>query len=498
MRCRACDYTLFNLKARQCPECGAAFRPSDFEFVAEAVRFCCPHCDQAYFGTGERGHLVPPEFACVQCGQHVHMDDMVLRPAQGVSEAQAQAGVNPWLERARRGRLRAWFAVIGMAMTAPGKLMRATPETSSQAQAWWFAVLTTTVINIVAAAPILCVAIGMPLMIVGSRGQRGPSASWMASTVGLGMLLSLVGVIIASIVSIGLWALVVHGVLRLTGPCAHGLGRTCQAVCYSAGANALTAVPCMGQYFGWIWWVISAVLMVKEGQRVSGGRATLAVLAFPVVSIVVIVGVYGWIVVSSMNASAGRAAAAWPSSATASTDTRWLGQALLVYNGGFGGWPAHGIELINENHIGAAGVIVRGSATTELDVPVGDVSLAAFQYLPPNRRRQAAQALADALPRDVVAHRLGDFVFTYHGVDAKAAHPSLWLAVLWPDPGVSGQGPPVIVHMAQLDGAVKSVVAADFPRQLREQNQLRAQGGLPPLPDPALITHAAPARAGKP
>lgn len=80
MHCRNCDYALWNITSRECPECGTAFRPSDYEFVPQSLRFCCPHCDHPYFGTGDKGHIEPKSFACLRCGRPVSMDDMVLRP----------------------------------------------------------------------------------------------------------------------------------------------------------------------------------------------------------------------------------------------------------------------------------------------------------------------------------------------------------------------------------------------------------------------------------
>ena len=90
MRCWHCDYSLWNLKTQNCPECGAGFRPSDREFVANSVRFCCPHCDQAYYGTGPKGHLEPDRFDCVQCGKSITMDEMLLLPVEGLQGYQTQ------------------------------------------------------------------------------------------------------------------------------------------------------------------------------------------------------------------------------------------------------------------------------------------------------------------------------------------------------------------------------------------------------------------------
>lgn len=84
MNCKTCDYALWNLRTRVCPECGSSFNVADFEWRPGAVRFCCPHCNQAYYGTDAKGHLVPPEFECIACGQSITMEEMVLLPAEGV------------------------------------------------------------------------------------------------------------------------------------------------------------------------------------------------------------------------------------------------------------------------------------------------------------------------------------------------------------------------------------------------------------------------------
>ena len=170
MRCRECDYPLWNLATRQCPECGRAFKPSDEEFAPNQVRFCCPHCDIAYFGTTRRGHLEPAEFDCVKCGEHVHMDEMVLRPAEGVDEAATQPASVPWIDR-RNGIVRAWFAMIGRSMTAPGDLGRGLPSGSSIGQAWGYAALTWVIINVIGIAVPFAV-IGI-IATIGGDGAEG-------------------------------------------------------------------------------------------------------------------------------------------------------------------------------------------------------------------------------------------------------------------------------------------------------------------------------------
>src|SRR5574341_95612 len=122
MFCKQCGYRLWNLRSRICPECGTAFRPSEFEFVGNAVQFCCPHCGQDYYGTGASGHLVPIEFDCVKCGRHIHMDEMVVLPTSGVEEEQTKVEHMPWLDPSR-GWVKAWLSTIGMALVRPMRLM---------------------------------------------------------------------------------------------------------------------------------------------------------------------------------------------------------------------------------------------------------------------------------------------------------------------------------------------------------------------------------------
>ena len=131
MRCKNCDYLLWNLKTRECPECGATFKPSEYEFTANSVRFCCPHCDHPYYGTSESGHLVPESFGCLRCGRPLHIDEMVLRPGLGVEEAQTARNRMPWLERKEIGFFKSWFMMIGHAMTRPVQLGRAIPQEAS-------------------------------------------------------------------------------------------------------------------------------------------------------------------------------------------------------------------------------------------------------------------------------------------------------------------------------------------------------------------------------
>jgi len=482
MRCEHCGYRLWHLRSRRCPECGTEFRPSDFEFVPHAVQFCCPHCNQSYYGTSSRGHLRPIEFDCVSCGRHIHMDEMVLLPTEGVEEERTKIYQMPWFERKERGLIRAWFATIGMALASPVNLMKTVPIDSSVGSAWWFAILAS--LPLIVIGPMLLFLIGIISAIVGGGA---PSGVFM----GLAGLMVVAGVGL-SVVWIGIWSLLTHGILRLTGPTAGPLGRTMQGICYSSGANIISAIPCFGFYVGPVWWLVSAVLMVMEGQRVRGWRAAMAVLVPPVGTFLILTGLWIGFMFWSVG-MASRITATQPSWSQPGT-TAVLG-AVLVFSGqNSGKGPDHAIQLVTGGQLSGFELLDTSSATQEQDVPVADTTLEQFALLPTSQQKRIVQAAIDALPEGAVAHRLGDFVFTYHGMDLDAADPRLWVVVNAPDPDVNPSGSEFSILIVGLaDGSVSTLSTANCAALLIEQNKVRAANNLPSIPDPRTLTHTSPA-----
>ena len=268
MRCKTCNYRLWNLPSRRCPECGTEFRPSEYEFMPNSVQFCCPHCGQAYYGTGPNGHLVPFEYECVSCGRRINMDETVVLPTEGVKEEQTNVGEVPWIERRKHGFFKAWFRTIGMGLVSPMALMRAMPRGPDSVTGWGFALLTIG----------LCLPIGMVfpcglpfVFAVGAGGGAGgPAGLLLGPGIGIAAVVPLVFAILLG------WAAVTHLMLWVLNGDNEPFRRTAQAICFSAGAGVCLAIPCFSFYgIGWIWWIVSAVLMVKEGQRTSGGKATV-------------------------------------------------------------------------------------------------------------------------------------------------------------------------------------------------------------------------------
>ena len=114
------------------------------------------------------------------------------------------------------------------------------------------------------------------------------------------------------------------------------------------------------------------------------------------------------------------------------------------------------------------------------------------------RRNDIAQRARDALPEDVIAHRVGDWVFTYHGMDPVSADSQLWIAVASPDPGCNpalSQWP--TLNAITADGQMTQTHNWDQQGVLANQNRLRKANGLPPLPHPSTVTHSSPATTGQ-
>ena len=296
MRCRECSYLLWHLKSRQCPECGKPFLPSEYEFVAKRVEFHCPHCDRLYYGTGEMGHLDPPEFDCLSCAEHIHMDEMILAPPPGTTELQTQVEDMPWLESQQIGLLTAWRLMVSRAIMEPERLIKATPVTSSLAQAWWFAILTTLVVLLGAMFFLLMTgepAYSLRLLLDSPRLSAGPwrDLPWIHNPLMLNILGAAIMFIVA-VVGMACWGLTAHLLMRLTGKTRSGLRRTYHAVCYSSGANVFSVSPFLGRFLGWTVWAFSAIRMVREGQRVHTVRAAFAVLTFPILLVSLLLAAY--------------------------------------------------------------------------------------------------------------------------------------------------------------------------------------------------------------
>lgn len=471
MNCKNCEYPLWNLRTRVCPECGEPFRPSEFRFALSSVRFCCPHCAQPYYGTTRDGHLEPRSFTCVSCATPIDIDEMVLLPAHGVDERLTRPDTNPWLDKERRWFNR-WYSTIARGVVSPAWLLRCTPAEGGAARAWLFALLTHGVFALLSALPLLL----LSAAVAPSRGGVGGAMGFAAVA-----LLGFVGIATAGL---GLWVAVAHGLLRLTGGTAAGIGRTAQALCYTCGPQALYLVPCLNIYFGWIgtlWWAVAAGFALAAAQRVGGWRAAVAVGLLPAACAAAAVGLIAWGIVSEINGTTVQVRTSPPEAV--SRFQRPIDRAVMA-----GSPPQHAIELITDWGVPAGQFVAPWSGRLASDTSIGAATLEQIDAADAARLAPVIKLAASA---GAGPHRLGDFVFCFDALPHGPDEPSLWLVVeAWdPRPGSMQQ---FEFPLLTAGGEVLTVPLDEFAGELAEQNALRGLLGLPPMPDPRLLSAPGP------
>lgn len=487
MRCVRCDYPLWEIHTRQCPECGGAFVPSDFDFVPGSVRFCCPTCGQAYYGTTAKGHLEPPEFQCVGCGTDLHMDRMVLRPAEGVDERQTKPDRSPWQERASIGRRKALRRTFYRALIQPGRLARSLPGVTMLADSFWYAVLIAILLAVTQALPMI-VLLGFGAAMGG--GMMGVFGGILAAMV----VAAFVGVLIGAVI----WAGLAHLVLLITGPRAGGFARTLEVFFYSVGSNVLIIIPGCGWYVYWIWPAITAAVMLKIRQDVAWWRAIVGAMTIPAFGVVAMMAYIYWITTFMATATftPGPVVTGARRTGMSANDVHGIMVGFQRYVDRTGSAPINALELLRDGDLSANDFIASNSLTMPNESnPFGirlDLIINASETELGAILEQAAGAMTD----NIVAHRVGDYVFTYHGVNlVHPQDPRLWLVVRSLDPLIQQLSFENSIAVATADGSIVNIDIASFSVWRIEQNSLRALHGLPPIPHPSKVRADTPAVA---
>lgn len=425
---------------------------------------------------------------------------MVLLPAEGVAEARTKPDANPWLERKDRGFFKAWIATVGKSLAGQAALVRGLSDQVRPGEAWRFALLMLVVwLGVGVALPLF----GFAAITSLGRASRASAAIPAAAGVTLGMA----GVWFILVV---LWGLSTHGILRITGGAKYTIGRSFEAILYSSGVTLPMAVPLLGIYCGIYllvpWWIISAILMTTFGQKVHGGRATLAVVSFPATVFVLVVGGYfGFIWYIVAQAGPMGPGGAWTTGYSA---TQTLATDVMDYariNNGSGpphvilflpGDPEPNGPAIRMWNTSADDFVEASTNTYTEDIPVDNATLDDFETLTSTERRAVVANVLEAMPENVVAYRFGDYVFTYHGADLSTPDNLLWIVVMLPDPAVNETlAPWQTIEVGLADQTVTTFQARYLPEQIRTQNVYRTSIGLGPLPDLTTVTHDAPAVA---
>ncbi len=262
MRCRQCDHVLWNQpapaepSARVCSECGAPYQPSDFSFERGKVRFCCPGCDTAYYGTSREGHLEPAIFSCVQCARTITMNECVGRPHDERAEAFAMQRVDvPWISSGTDGIVKRWWLTAKLGFTDSKRLVPLLVRPPEPRRAAGFLLINLAICGVVGFAFPAIVALAFGGFGGAPRFSGfGAGSAWGAVS-GVAMM---AGIALATVLLTGLPALFVSFLKRKGQPL--GFGRAYELVAYSSGALAVVGlVPCCGPTLGLLWWGLQSI-----------------------------------------------------------------------------------------------------------------------------------------------------------------------------------------------------------------------------------------------
>lgn len=473
MQCRQCGYRLWNIQSRHCPECGQGFTPSEFEYVPGSVAFCCPHCDQNYFGMDQRGQLVPSEFDCIECGNHVHMDEMVLRPAEGYEEQQTRQNVNPWETRdKRKSTFKAWLRTCATAMLRPTDLVTQQDAAKGVGSPIGFLLFHTAITMLCGAGILVVIATAGGLM----RGNAINAIFSMLTGLGLLVFISMLVVLLV----VAIWSGVTHVILKMLGKPAGRYGDTFACMCYANGATVLTALPLCGIYalswLGMIWWPISAGIMLAKRHQMTVFKALIAVWVLPVLLFVGSSAAIGYVIYSIQSGTGMRY------SPTVSTVS--LGADILneVHNDQTIG-PKHVAQYFFDNKHDGWEWQVSDFAVNQYTggLQEGFNNLrASFQEERQGIRKAHRTQLQNAielLPQlDGAGYRFGSMLFLYNKVTTDKLDPELWLVVHWPRMGNVDQH-----TVFKANGTQVTYTTTELLEALDEQDALRRKLGLPEI-----------------
>ena len=282
MRCRGCNYELWNLPPGDCPECGKAWRFEDFHFRREFVQFLCPHCDCAYPGEYIASLALPYAFTCTGCQSAIELGQMCARPAEGIDGSQAMQLDFVWSDRRQVGRWRAFWRVVGYSLGTPSRIGNTMTQKRGLRGALWFSFLC---LNFAGFNWLIFITIAFWLPSFTGRSQSFRGVEFIAVLVFLAVF---VGLVLAQQLFFLVWGLITHALIRMTGRARHAIGHTLSATQFCSGTFIICAIPLCGFYFSlisFVWMAVAMVSALAALHKISRWRTAFAVLAPPVVMI---------------------------------------------------------------------------------------------------------------------------------------------------------------------------------------------------------------------
>ncbi len=245
------------MMARNCPRC--------FARVEEAVE-SCPHCGYAL-----RAPQGAPEPLAATPDRPVVSPPLGPAPAARAADVGATAPP-PWETRRAVGFWRALWLTWRDSVFLPVRFFRRLPPRTGQGPALGYAIMLTLIGFLFSSYWSL-----VEGFLAGGEAQEG----------GLTLILlgSFVALLLFLIVLIPLYVGLLYalvGIIHLgflvVGAARQGFEATFRAVAYSSGTAAFAIFPFFGPVISSVWWMVLVFIAVREIQRTTNGRATLAFL----------------------------------------------------------------------------------------------------------------------------------------------------------------------------------------------------------------------------
>jgi hypothetical protein len=242
-----------------------------------------------------------------------------------------------------------------------------------------------------------------------------------------------------------------------------------------------------------VWTAVSAILMIRQSQKVSGLRASFAVLTPPLLIIGALVTWIVFAMIPSMQQSVvqARAAVAAQQQLQAKGIVNSHAQEVLTaLKARAADPPRHAARLVADGDV-ASPQFVLSDFGDPGSVPIGRLNLRSLESSPRSLRQQEIKRLEMAMGSAPV-HRLGDFVFTYQSIDMAADPPYLWLFVAEVAGGPADSAKTDLWIVGLNSGNLYPVAPADLQTELKGQNAVRRARGLPAIPHPSTVKHVIP------
>ncbi len=245
----------------------------------------CPHCGYEV----NEGQLY-----CHVCGKR-------LAPQPAAEAAAGGRGRTPWEDRGQRGFFGGLTATLRESLFAPGGFFRRMRVAGGLADPLLYAMITGVVgFMLFYVWQILFQDLFHGYMPQDMRGAGGVGA--LGSGFGIAVLAVFIPFLV--IMSLFLWAGMLHLLLMMVRGANNGFEATFRAVAYSYGAYLLMAIPFCGGLIATVWNLIIVIIGLKEAHGTSGGKASFAVL-FPLLLCCVAAALFALLVLGVAAASFG-------------------------------------------------------------------------------------------------------------------------------------------------------------------------------------------------